>query len=307
MIRDAAFGLVTAVDRGRYTCAVAGGGGSPTEVVAVRARELGRRGIVVGDEVALVGDVAGGPDALARVVRVEPRRSALRRTADDADPVERVIVANADQVAVVASVVEPAARPRLIDRCLVAAHDAGVEGVLIVTKTDLASPDGLAAIYRPAGVPLLPTGRDATRGLCGVGDLVARLAGRRTVLVGTSGAGKSTLVNAIVPGADRRIGAVNAVTGRGRHTSVSAVALPVAGDGWLVDTPGVRSFGLAHVSRDRLVAGFPDLAPGLPDCPGDCDHLDPSVCGLDARVVGGFAHPERLDSLRRLLRARTVE
>jgi ribosome biogenesis GTPase len=102
----------------------------------------------------------------------------------------------------------------------------------------------------------------------------------------------------------QRIGAVSVATGKGIHTTTAALALPLPGGGWVVDTPGVRSFGLAHLDRDRLVACFPDLAAGTADCPGDCDHLDPQVCELDAFVAAGHAHPERLDSLRRLLTAR---
>jgi ribosome biogenesis GTPase len=126
------------------------------------------------------------------------------------------------------------------------------------------------------------------------------------VLVGHSGVGKSTLVNALIPGTDRAIGAVNVVTGRGRHTSSSAVALRLPGGGWVVDTPGVRSFGLAHVQPDRIVHAFPDLAAGTDECPRGCTHDEPE-CGLDEFVAAGGAGPAgvvRLASLRRLMRSR---
>lgn len=289
-------GRVVTVDRGRFTVLY-----DDAVVVAMRARELGRRAIAVGDEVSLVGDVTGAPGSLARIVRVAERRSVLRRTADDTDPVERVFVANAEQLLVVCAVTRPEPQPRLIDRCLVAACDAGIEAVLCLTKTDLGSPAPLHEIYDRAAVPILTSGRDDRK--AAVAALQERLAGRVTALVGSSGVGKSTLVNALAPDAAQRIAVVSEATGKGTHTTVAALALPLPAHtgGWIVDTPGVRSFGLAHVDRDALVRCFGDLAPGTAECPGDCDHLDPEVCELDDWVAAGHAHPERLESLRRLL------
>jgi ribosome biogenesis GTPase len=293
--------MVMSVDRGRYGCFVDG-----RAVTAMRARELGRRGVVVGDRVRIVGDVSGDDDTLARIVRVDPRTSTLRRTADDDDPVERVIVANADQLVIVAALTDPPPRPRLIDRCLVAAYDAGVEPLLCLTKSDLASPDELLSAYEPLGVAAVVTGRphlDAD-----IARLRAHLTGRTSVLVGHSGVGKSTIVNRLVPGAERAVGAVSAVTGRGMHTSSSAVALLMPGGGWIVDTPGIRSFGLAHVTEETIVAAFPDLAEAAAQCPPHCTHTaDAADCALDALVANGQASAARLDSLRRLLAARESE
>jgi ribosome biogenesis GTPase len=313
---DAVTARVVAVDRGRYRCLPdpdgSGSGASPgagsvpssTEhqdtadrlVTAMRAREL-RQQIVVGDRVGLVGDLSGVPGALARVVRVDERRTVLRRSADDADPVERIIVANVDQMAIVTAVTNPEPRVGLIDRCVVAAMDAGIRPVLLVTKTDLGDPTTLMSEYRDLGIDSIPwhIGGD----LAPLRRLVAEHA---TVFVGHSGVGKSSLVNALLPGARRRVGAVNAVTGRGRHTSTSVVALQLPdGDGWIIDTPGIRSFGLAHVTPAALVAGFTDLARGTATCPRGCSHDEPS-CALDDWVARGEATPERLHSLRRLLR-----
>jgi ribosome biogenesis GTPase / thiamine phosphate phosphatase len=289
--------FVTAVDRGRYRCWV-----GDREVTAMKARELGRGGIVVGDRVSLAGDVSGEPGTLARVVRVQPRTSLLRRSADDDDPAERVIVANADQLGIVCALANPPPRPRLIDRFLVAAFDAGLEPLLCLTKADLAAPDELLAVYQPLGLRSVVLSRPFGESL---DELRALLAGRISVLVGHSGVGKSTLVNALLPDAGRAVGAVNEVTGRGRHTSSSAVALPLPGGGWIIDTPGLRSFGLGHITADRVVSAFPEFADALLECMPGCSHLEVD-CALDSWTAdhGGAAVAARLDSLRRLLRSR---
>ncbi|MER7354485.1 ribosome small subunit-dependent GTPase A [Nonomuraea dietziae] len=302
---DAVEGFVVAVDRGRYTCLVETGGRKKKRerqlVTAMKARELGRKGIVVGDRVAIVGDVTGQADTLARVVRVEPRTSMLRRSADDTedtDGIERPIVANADQLVIVTALADPPPRPRMIDRILVAAFDAEIDSLLCLTKSDLAPPAELVALYEPLGVPFVVVQKGGE-----LEELREHLAGRISVLVGHSGVGKSTLVNALVPDANRAVSHVNAVTGRGRHTSSSAVALELPEGGWIIDTPGVRSFGLAHVSVETVLASFPDLVEGTVDCPKGCSHLDED-CALDAWVAAGHADPARLASLRRLLSIR---
>lgn len=337
---DAVLGRVITVDRGRYTTLVEG-----RTVTAMKSRPLGRKGVVVGDEVRVVGDVSGDEGSLARIVAVDERRTVLRRTADDDDPVERVIVANADQLVVVAALADPEPRPRLIDRALVAAYDAGMAPLLCMTKPDLADPETLLAIYRPLGVPYVVTRRGAD-----LSEVRRRLEGRVSVLIGHSGVGKSTLVNALVPGSHRAIGHVNAVTGRGRHTSTSALMLPLppvigpgggrgggpggdrvigqgdewdgpgaggadpdggaglfetGADGWIVDTPGIRSFGLAHVLPGQLIGAFPDLEELTDSCPRGCTHgEDEPECGLDEAVADGRTEAARVDSFRRLLASR---
>ena len=269
----------------------------------MKARELGRGSVVVGDRVALAGDVSGAAGTLARIVRVAERSSVLRRSPDDTDPLERVIVANADQLVIVVALADPAPKTRFIDRCLVAAYDAGLDPLLVLTKSDLAPPRKLRAFYRPLAIPMLTTrqplpAQTLTR-------LRKALDGRISVLIGQSGVGKSSLVNALIPDAGRAVGRVNAVTGKGRHTSSSAIALrlPPGGEtSWLIDTPGVRGFGLGHVTTDRVVEAFGDLAEGTAACPPGCDHRA-GDCALDEWAVGHDAQA-RLDSLRRLLASR---
>ena len=289
---DAETAMVVTVDRGRWGCVL---GDTHRRVTAMRARELGRTPIVVGDEVDVVGDLSGRPDTLARIVRRAERRSVLRRTADDTDPAERVVVANADQMMVVVALADPPPRTGLVDRALIAAYAGGLRPILCLTKTDLAPAAPFAGEFADLDLTVVTAGRDDP--LDPLHDL---LDGHVTVLLGHSGVGKSTLVNRLVPQADRATGQVSGV-GKGKHTSTQSVALPLIGGGWVIDTPGIRSFGLAHIAPDDVMAAFSDLAAAVADCPRGCGHLGPPAdpeCVLDS-LAGPPAR--RVAAARRLL------
>ncbi|MBN9192763.1 ribosome small subunit-dependent GTPase A [Microbacterium sp.] len=301
---DARIARVLGVDRGRYTVLLDEDAPTEHEVTAVRARELRKQPIVTGDFARVVGDTSGGDGTLARIVGIEERTTLLRRSADDTDQVERVIVANADQMLIVVAAADPEPRERLVDRYLVAALDARIRALLVVTKTDLADPTAFLRHFEGLDLEVFTS----ARGEMPVERIGAELVGHATVFVGHSGVGKSTLVNALVPGALRATGHVNTVTGRGRHTSSSTVSLRyrgAGGSGWVIDTPGVRSFGLGHVDPAHILDAFTDLATIAEECPRGCTHLpDAPDCAIVEAVAEGRLGPTgaaRLDSLQRLL------
>ncbi len=301
---DAQIARVLGVDRGRYTVLVDEDGPEERQILATRARELRKTPIVTGDRARVVGDTSGDEGTLSRIVGIEERTSLLRRSADDTDQVERIIVANADQMLVVVAAADPEPRARLVDRYLVAALDAGVRPLLVVTKTDIADPTEFLRHFEGLDLEVF-TSAQSEMPLERIG---AALIGHSTVFVGHSGVGKSTLVNALVPDAHRATGHVNVVTGRGRHTSSSTVSLRYVGEGgrgWVIDTPGVRSFGLGHVDPANILRAFTDLAVIAEECPRGCTHLpDAPDCALIEAVEAGRLGDrgaERLDSLQRLL------
>ena len=293
--------LVTTVDRGRQTCMTDDG----VVVTAMRARELGPKSVVVGDIVSIVGDISGNEGSLARIVAVSERRNSLSRTVDDAAQVERTIVANIDQLVIVVAATNPEPRRGLIDRFLVSAFTEGITPKLVVTKTDLGAVPEFIAQYSKLDVEIIFTAIKSDSRSDDLTALHEMLVGKKSVLVGHSGVGKSTLINALVPEADRMTGEVNIATGRGRHTSSSAIALQISGsNGWIIDTPGIRAFGLSHIDNQRIVDAFTDLSEVAANCMSNCSHAH-SSCSLDAWAApNGIVDLERtarLTSLRSLL------
>lgn len=289
---------VVAVDRGRITI-VLDDDDKADDAVPIEAALAGTMRhdkAVVGDQVRV--KVARHATDTARVVEVLPRWSQLLRTGDDDIDDARVVVANADQVVVVIAANYLEAGRRLLDRIMIAASVGGLRTALCVNKIDLDHDrDAVAEVvarYAGLGVAAVTTSATTGEGLTALRELVE---GRWSAFTGHSGVGKSSLFNQLVPDAAHAVGDLGARGGR--HTTVAsrAMRLPEA-TGWIVDTPGIRSFGLGIVDPRDLaqhVPEFADLECGLDDCLHDGE----PDCALDGAAVD----PERLMSYRRLLAA----
>jgi len=294
--------FVTTVDRGRTTCVTSDG----VVLTAMKARELGPKSVVVGDYVEVVGDLSGNEGSLARIVTVNERANSLSRTVDDAARVERTIVANIDQMLIVVAATNPEPRRGLIDRFLVSAFHESIAPIIVVTKVDLAPLPDFFAEYKALGVKIITTSSKLTTRAAEISTINSFVQNKISVLVGHSGVGKSTLINDLVDNAVRITGDVNDVTGKGRHTSSSALALPLDSNagGWIIDTPGIRAFGLAHISVADIVNAFTDLSLVAAGCMTNCSHQG-GGCHLDDWATpNGIADPlrvERIISLRSLL------
>ena len=290
------FVSVSTVDRGSFTVNPEG----DTRILyAVKARELGRKGLVVGDRVAMVGDPGGVIGHEVRIVRREPRSTELRRTADDNDPSERVIVANADLLGIVVASANPEPRVGFIDRAIVAAMDAGVTPFLVVTKSDLKDPHALVSVYQELGIPIF-----VVAGGIAPTSIKEFVQGNTSILLGHSGVGKSTLINQLAPDAHRITGTVNDLTGKGKHTSTIVIAFPLPkADGIVIDTPWIRSFGLAHVSRETIINAYPDLMRYTKNCPRACSHneRDCALTNVTDQII-----LERIKSMQNLLAGNTA-
>jgi len=283
--------LVIGVERGRYQCVLDNG----TEISAMKSRELGKNAIVVGDKVGVVGDLSGADGSLARIVSVLERKNSLTRTIDDAGAFEKTIAANVDQMVIVSSVANPEPRIGFVDRCLAVAFDQGIAPIIVMTKADLGSSTEFLNNYAALNVKVFTVRRDQDPN-----ELRSTLLEKVSVFIGHSGVGKSTLVNLLLGNESRRTGQVNEVTGRGRHTSSSAVAMQISKHGWIIDTPGIRSFGLEHVDSNRIIASFAELSEVISRCPKNCSHVE-AACELNGYLSENPDYKERISSLRRLL------
>lgn len=251
--------------------------------------------VVVGDRVT----VAHSADRLV-VMDVEPRVNAFSRRAAGTRPLQQVVAANVDQVVLVASVADPPFKPGFADRVLGQAHHDGLPAVLAVNKADLAAGESRAIVddYAAAGVPGFVvsahegTGVEILRGAC---------LGRRSLFVGHSGVGKSSLLNAMEPGLELLAGRVNPKTGKGRHTTTAAWLLRPEPGLELIDTPGMRGFGLWDIDADHLERAYPEFEPFLGRCRfSDCRHEREPGCAVREAVEAGRLPRRRYESFRKL-------
>ncbi|HVH11089.1 MAG TPA: ribosome small subunit-dependent GTPase A, partial [Gemmatimonadales bacterium] len=227
--------------------------------------------VVAGDVV----DLEVRADRTATISRVRPRRSVLARRAAGERTARRAqpIAANVDQVIVVAAARDPEPNLRMLDRFLVIAEANRLPAVVIVNKIELdrGMLGSLVGRYEPAGYQVLATSVARPEGLPALRDL---LRGRESVLTGPSGAGKSSLLNALYPGLNLRIGAISEKWGTGTHTTRAALLVPLAGGGYVVDTPGLREVGTWGIDPEFLAICFPEFRPFLDQCRFDnCRHL----------------------------------
>lgn len=254
--------------------------------------------LVTGDRVVWRAGNQGNGVIVAQL----PRNSELCRP--DSRGQLKPVAANVDLIVIVfAPLPEPHAN--LIDRYLIAAEHAGIRPLLLLNKADLVDEqngprlNALLAVYHQLGYPLMEVSAHEGGGM---DALQARLDGHVSVFVGQSGVGKSSLVNSLLPGVDTRVGGLSEVTGKGTHTTTTARLFHFPGGGELIDSPGIREFGLGHVSRHDVEAGFIEFADLLGTCRfRDCKHDREPGCALLKALEEGRIQPQRMASYRHII------
>lgn len=246
--------------------------------------------------------VAVGDDVLFRpatnnegiIERIEPRRGVISRTSRGR---QHVIVANVDQLLIVTSAAEPAIKPNLIDRMLITAEKAAISPIICVNKIDLVDAAELAplvGVYSQLGYPLLAVSAKTGVGVDRLRELVR---GKQSVVAGQSGVGKSSLLNAIEPDLALRVRSVSDDTNKGRHTTSTALLIPLDGTGYIVDTPGIRQFELWDVIPEEVAGFYRDIRPYVSHCRyPDCTHTHEEACAVKDAVADGRIDLRRYDS-----------
>ena len=273
----------------------------------LRTRRIEERNpVTVGDRVrfTVVADEEG-IQAEGVVESVEPRRGTLTRVVGKRS---HTVVANVDQAIIVSSIGAPPFKPHLVDRYVVAAHHGDIQPVVCLNKVDLdqgGSARRTLAVYRDLGYPTVVT--SALTGE-GVDDLKSMLAGKCSVIAGQSGVGKSSLLNAIDPRLKLRVGEINEALRKGRHITTTAKLIKLDSGGYVVDTPGIRSFDMSAVPVAKIEMHFIEFAPHIPECKfPDCTHTHETGCAVKAAVEAGQITENRYDSFCRMIEERARE
>lgn len=297
-------GVVVEVHAAR--CRVAGPQGEIVDCTYRKRLGRGRRRetnvLVVGDHVRVELD---DEDVGGVVEEVLPRRNSLGRKATKRTGIRHVFAANLDQVLVVVAVRQPLLRTGFVDRCLAAAHGDDIPGVVVLNKVDLLSPsdrteiEAVAADYVAATIPCLLVSVATGEGV----DLIGgRLQGRVSAVVGPSGAGKSSLINAVQPGLRLRTGDISTHSAKGTHTTTASRLLPLDGGGHVVDTPGVRAFGLEEMGPPEILLAYPEFQPFVGACKfSACSHDHEPRCAVRAAAEAGSVPLWRYENYLRIL------
>jgi ribosome biogenesis GTPase len=290
------------------------GGNTPVFKARVRGRlrlsgSRSTNPVVVGDYVKCsvsegVTDASGNPEVW--IEEVEPRRNYIIRRSSNLSRESHIIAANLDQAVVVATLFSPVTAPEFIDRFLVTCEAYSIPATIVLNKTDLAAAEGMGgavehfvSIYEGAGYPVMLA--SALNGQ-GVSELREFLRGRTTLISGNSGVGKSTLIKAVSPGLDIRIGEISRAHQKGMHTTTFSQMYPLAGEGYIIDTPGIKGFGLIDIGGGELYHFFPDLMRVAPDCQYyNCTHTHEPGCAVMRAVDDGRIAPERYVSYLKML------
>ena len=246
---------------------------------------------VAGDRVRF--DPATMTEDVLGIEAVEPRTSLLERRIPDGRGT-RPVAANVDKVVVVIAAADPPPIPQLLDRLLVVAEASDIPAVVVINKVDLAPATDVVAHLAASGYEILLTA--AKRG-DGLEQLRNVLSGKVSVFTGPSGAGKSSLMNALEPGLGLRIGEVSAKLRRGTHTTVSAIMVPLAIGGFVVDTPGFSEVGMWAIDRAHLDECFPEFRPVIGDCRfDDCTHRTEPGCAVRTLIESAVVPRTRYDT-----------
>ncbi len=295
---DRLYGLIVCSQSGFYTVE------TPAGLLVCHLRGRLKRGPHLGDLLAVGDRVWVSPLATGRgmIEALEPRQRMLSRLAPTPrGEYQQIIVANPDQAIFTFACAQPEPRLGMLDRFLVIAEKQGIPAVIVANKIDLVSLEDAHNIferYVPLGYPVIYTSVHQQEGIC---ELKECLAGKLSVLAGPSGVGKSSLLNAVQPGLGLSVRRISQSTGKGRHTTVVRQLFPLAGGGYVADTPGLKALALWDIEPEELDGYFPELRDLVARCQfSNCTHMHEPGCAVRQAVSSGQVHPQRYQAYVRM-------